>query len=45
VVDKEIAQLSDDMLRAIGALAQPPRNERARRRREHLKTIERALAH
>ena len=45
VVDKEIVRLSDDMLWAIGALAQPPRNERARRRREYVDNIERAPAH
>ena len=40
-VDRQIAHLTDEMLTAIRALAQPPRLERALHRREHLGTSSR----
>ena len=42
-VDRQIEQLTDDMLREILALEQPPRLERALHRREHMADIERTL--
>ena len=43
-VDREIEQLTDEMLLAIRALAKPPRLERALHRGEHIRDIKRALA-